>query len=402
MFDCRRNVETMSMNFRTRKFLLDHVQRTMDFYSNSVDPNGGFYQFFRDDGTVYDAKTRHLVSSTRFVFNNAMAFIHFSKDEYLERTRHGIDFIRQVHRNPQTEGYAWIVENDGTIIDDTNHCYGFAFALLAYACALKAGIAEARDWIRETYDVMEKHFWLEKPGLYASEATVDWKINDYRGQNDNMHACEAMLAAFEATDEQIYLERAKTLAQIMTESSEQLHFQVWEHFHLDWTPDFEYNKENRTNIFRVWGIQTGHQAEWAKLLLILDRYDPQDWHLERAVRLFDRALQYGWDEENGGLFYGYDLEGNLYDGDKYFWVQAESLATAALLADRLTDEKYWKWYDRIWEYSWKYFVDHQYGAWYRILKQNNEKYSDEKSPAGKTDYHTMGVCYEILNVIKDD
>ncbi len=26
--------------------------------------------------------------------------------------------------------------------------------------------------------------------------------------------------------------------------------------------------------------------------------------------------------------------------------------------------------------------------------------SDEKSPAGKTDYHTMGACYEVLNVLR--
>ena len=34
-----------------------------------------------------------------------------------------------------------------------------------------------------------------------------------------------------------------------------------------------------------------------------------------------------------------------------------------------------------------------------ILARDNRKYSDEKSPAGKTDYHTMGACYEVLNVI---
>jgi mannose/cellobiose epimerase-like protein (N-acyl-D-glucosamine 2-epimerase family) len=44
-------------------------------------------------------------------------------------------------------------------------------------------------------------------------------------------------------------------------------------------------------------------------------------------------------------------------------------------------------------------VDHEFGAWYRILTRDNRKYSDEKSPAGKTDYHTMGACYEVLNVL---
>ena len=54
----------------------------------------------------------------------------------------------------------------------------------------------------------------------------------------------------------------------------------------------------------------------------------------------------------------------------------------------------------IWAYSWKHFVDHMYRAWYHILTRENRKYSDEKSPAGKTDYHTIGGCYEVLNVIR--
>ncbi|MBV8660046.1 MAG: AGE family epimerase/isomerase, partial [Burkholderiales bacterium] len=56
--------------------------------------------------------------------------------------------------------------------------------------------------------------------------------------------------------------------------------------------------------------------------------------------------------------------------------------------------------DALWQYSWAHFVDHRYGAWYRILDRQNRKYSDEKSPAGKVDYHTMGACYEVLNVLK--
>ena len=42
---------------------------------------------------------------------------------------------------------------------------------------------------------------------------------------------------------------------------------------------------------------------------------------------------------------------------------------------------------------------HRHGAWYRILSQDNRKLSDEKSPAGKTDYHTMGACYEVLRAL---
>jgi mannose/cellobiose epimerase-like protein (N-acyl-D-glucosamine 2-epimerase family) len=81
-------------------------------------------------------------------------------------------------------------------------------------------------------------------------------------------------------------------------------------------------------------------------------------------------------------------------------VQAESLVAAALLHARTGDGGYAAWHDRLWSYSWEHFVDHEYGAWYRILTVDNRKYSDEKSPAGKVDYHTMGACHELLQLYR--
>ena len=107
----------------------------------------------------------------------------------------------------------------------------------------------------------------------------------------------------------------------------------------------------------------------------------------------------GWDEKNQGLFYGFAPNGDICDSDKYFWVQAESFAAAALLANRTQENRFWDWYNRIWDFSWNHMVDHEYGAWFRILDGNSKKYDNLKSPAGKTDYHTMGACYEVLNVI---
>ena len=388
-------------DFRSREFLIDHIAHTMAFYHPAcLDPAGGFFHFYRDDGSIYDRSTRHLVSSTRFVFNYAMAYKQFGLDEYLGGVRHGVDFLRKAHLNAQTGGYAWQLK-DGKVEDGTNHCYGLAFVVLAYSKAIEVGVEDAREYLNETWDLMEQHFWDPQHGLYADEATPDWVVSDYRGQNANMHACEAMLAAYEATKESRYLERASLLAENMVNRQAKLAGGlVWEHYTKDWAVDWEYNKGDRSNIFRPWGFQPGHQTEWAKLLLILDRHAPADWHLPRARELFDRAVELSWDERHGGLVYGFDVEGKFYDEDKYFWVQAESLATAALLADRTGESAYWQWYDKLWDYAWTNFVDHKYGAWYRILTPDNRKYNDEKSPAGKVDYHTMGACYEALNVIR--
>ena len=70
---------------------------------------------------------------------------------------------------------------------------------------------------------MERRFWEPRHGLYADEAAPDWSALDpYRGQNANMHACEALLAAFEATGDPRYLHRAEVLAKNITQRQAEL------------------------------------------------------------------------------------------------------------------------------------------------------------------------------------
>jgi len=386
--------------FNSKEFLLEHISSIMSFYHpRCIDKGvGGFFQNFRDDGSVYDSKTRHLVSSTRFIFNYAMAAKEFNNSEYLDVAQHGIDYLRQFHLNSKTGGYAWVL-NDKEIKDSTNYCYGLAFVLLAYSTAYKAGLSEAKNYIDETFNLMEKYFWSADDGLYYDEISADWsRVSEYRGQNANMHSCEALIMAFEATQEEKYLQRALLIARNICQRQAKLaDGLIWEHYDSDWQIDWLFNKDTPDDLFRPWGFQIGHLTEWAKLLIILERYANEDWLLIRAQELFDVAVNKGWNTNSGGLVYGIDPDGNVCDGDKYFWVQAESIAAAALLAKRTGNMSYWGWYNRIWEYSWNHMVDHEYGAWFRILDSDNNKYDNLKSPVGKTDYHTMGACYEVLN-----
>jgi mannose/cellobiose epimerase-like protein (N-acyl-D-glucosamine 2-epimerase family) len=398
-------------DFRSEAFLRAHIAHTMAFYHpRALDPHGGFYHYFSDDGTVYDAHHRHLVSSTRFVFNYAMAAREFSDDatraaDYRSAARHGLRYLRERHRDPSHGGYAWTLR-DGRPEDRSNHAYGVAFVLLAYASAARAGIAEAAPWIAETWELLETRFFEPAYGLYRDEADAAWRFSGYRGQNANMHLCEALLAAWQATGALRYLERAQLLADHMTRhQAGKAGGLVWEHYDDRWNVDWDYHRADPKHLFRPWGFQVGHQSEWAKLLLILAnelraRGQRLDWLLPRAQQLFDAAVARGWDAEAGGLYYGFAPDGTVCDDDKYFWVQAESLAAAARLAAASAAPRYWDWYQRLWVYAWAHFVDHDYGAWYRILDRDNRKYSHEKSPAGKTDYHTMGACYDVLDVLR--
>jgi mannose/cellobiose epimerase-like protein (N-acyl-D-glucosamine 2-epimerase family) len=382
-------------------FLQAHIRHTLAFYAPvALDPSGGFFHWFKDDGTVYDPRQRHLVSSARFVFNHAMAFRAFGDPEDQRRAAHGLRYLNEAHRRPASQGggYTWLLDHPTRdALDPTNHCYGLAFVLLAHAHASMAGVEGARAGIEDTFQLMEQRFWEPTHGLYADEADSAWTLSPYRGQNANMHSCEALLAAHEATGDTRYLERAALLAHnICVRQAERCGGSIWEHYDPDWQPDWDYNRHDPANLFRPWSYQVGHLTEWAKLLLILHRVRPEPWLVPRAMALFDEAWAIGWDATHGGLVYGFGQDGRVCDADKYFWVQAESFAAAAVLHLQTGEPRFAQAYEQLWAYSWQHFIDHVHGAWWRILSPDNRKLSDEKSPAGKTDYHTMGACHEVL------
>ena len=387
--------------FSQQNFLIDHIRSILNFYDPiCIDKKGGFYHFFKDDGKIYDSTTRHLVSSTRFVFNYAMAYMEFGDPKYLEFAQHGLEFLESAHKKNQ--GYAWLLQGD-KVLDDTNHAYGLAFVLLANAVSLKAGIESAFSRIESIWQLLEDFYWQQDYGLYIDEYNGDFsKADKYRGQNANMHMCEALLMCFEATQDTKFLSRAKLLTYNITViQANKTDGLIWEHYDENWEVDWNYNKDNPKHLFRPWGFQSGHQTEWSKLLLILHRLTATSWMLTRAEELFLKSVTTTWDDKYGGLCYGFAPDKSICDSDKYFWVQAESLAAAKLLYIATGKDLYENWYNRLWQYSWDHMICHQFGGWYRILDNKNNKYSDEKSPAGKTDYHTMGACYEVLRALRD-
>lgn len=386
-------------DFESADFLQDHISQTLSFYEDiAVDPAGGFFHCFEDDGRIYDRDLRHLVSSCRFIFDYSLAYSERGEPRHREKVMHGLQYLENAHRQPNGS-YAWQLRN-GVVIEGQVMAYGHAFVMIAAAFALDAGIDEARPILNHIWDFMEQHFWDDEHGAYGDEYNADMsELSPYRGQNANMHSCEGCIAAYRATGEALYLERAEALAYKFTvELADQTDGMIWEHYTEHWAPDYEYNKDKPNDLFKPWGIQPGHLVEWARLLLTLDAMRPQSWYLERAIALYGKAIEHGRDAELGGLVYGFAPDGTICAREKYYWVHSETVATAWRLYRRTGEETYRNDYHDAWQYAWDHLIDHEHGAWFRVLTPEGEKIDNQKSPPGKTDYHTLGVCWDILSV----
>ena len=383
--------------FESQEFLQNHIRSILDFYEpRVVAPEGGFYQCYLDNGEIFDPHSRQLVGSSRFVFNYATAYRFHGNANYLEWANWGLQYLQEKHQQPNGY-YAWLIEND-TVVDDRAMAYGHAFVLLSAASCVRVGIKSAEKMLNETWDFLERYFWEESGGAYADERNSSLtELDPYRGQNANMHLCEALLAAWQATRNTRYLDRAESLAtRFAFDLAAQSGGLVWEHYNQDWQVDLNFNRDKPNDRYKPWGFQPGHQVEWSKLLLILNAERPNPKWVARAIELYDEAISVGWDNEYGGIVYGVAPDGQPCASEKYFWVHAEAIATAWRLYQKTGENRYLQDYQRIWGWSWKHLIDHTYGAWFRVRRRDGSAIDNKKSPLGKADYHTLGACWDIL------
>ena len=117
----------------------------------------------------------------------------------------------------------------------TKQAYGHAFVLLAASSAMCVGHPDAPRLLADVTQVIEERFWDKAAGATTEEYNPDWSpMGTYRGQNSNMHLTEALMAAFEATGERCYLDKAESIASLIIDRHARNEgWRVAEHFTED-------------------------------------------------------------------------------------------------------------------------------------------------------------------------
>ena len=388
------------VTFHDPEWVRSNIERILTFYHpECIDTTHGGYiaQFDEESGDIYDTQSKHLVATCRFIANYSLGDQVVGLDWCRSAAEHGVDFLLDRFRDDERGGFHWIL--DGTeVVDSTRVCYGHAFALLALARAKDAGVGSRDIPLNETADLIMDRFWEEEHGLCKSEYDADWQRADsYRGQNANMHMCETMIAAYEATGAERYLDRAMTIAKALTVTlTQETDGLIWEHYTSDWDHDFAYNRDDPRDTFRPWGYQPGHQIEWAKLLAVLARHREPEWLARRAEELFRAAVDEGWDQDRGGFYYSLDLDMGPVVTEEYSWKVAEAIGAAAVLSEQTNDDYYTEWYDTFWSYAVAELVHPENGNWYTKATETNEPVPTKDGIAVEPGYHPIGACLESL------
>ena len=373
-----------------RAWLAQRADDLFTLFERSPHPRGGFCDLDRAGEPLADNPARPIHTTARMAHCFAIGTL-LGRPGAPEILDNAMQFLWTRHRDATRGGYFWSVD-DTAPVDRNKQAYGHAFVLLAASSAMTVGHPLAAPMLADISEILDTRFWEPRHGASAEEFGPDWTpVPGYRGQNANMHLTEALMAAFEATGERLYLDRAESIADlVIRRSAGAAGWRVPEHYTEDWQVDPHYQGNE---MFRPAGTTPGHALEWSRLILQLwclgDRR--LDWLPPASAALFDRAMALGWDETHGGLFYTLDWDDRPLRRMKLWWPHCEGIGAAHFLNAHVPEADAEAAYRRLWGVVSRAFLDRRNGGW-------QEELAEDMTPAftlfpGKADvYHALQAC----------
>jgi mannose/cellobiose epimerase-like protein (N-acyl-D-glucosamine 2-epimerase family) len=254
--------------------------------------------------------------------------------------------------------------------------YDHSFVVLAGATAAVAGHPRGRALLDRALDRLETSFWDDERGLLVDVWDRSWQqLEPYRGANANMHGVEAMLAAADATGDDLWQTRALRVAETLVHKHAREHqWRLPEHFDERWQVLPEYNKDDPAHPFRPYGATVGHWLEWSRLLLHLRHglTEPPAWLLDDSRSLFDAAVAEGWSVDGApGFVYTVDADGAPVVRARLHWVVCEAIAAAAAWRAEQPSADTDGWLATWWAYAREYLIDIRGGSWRHELGADN-------------------------------
>lgn len=268
---------------------------------------GGFVERLDSQGRADRAAARRVRVQARQIYCFAKAAQIGWYPDGREIALKGLEYLLAKAKSPDGQpGFVHLLARDGTVINPLRDTYDHAFVLLAlasvYALDRDAQIRTEIDSLTSFLDrkVRSPHGgFLE--GLPASMP---------RRQNPHMHLFEAMIAAFDATHDAAFQNRAgEFFALFLSNFYDKQKHVLGEYFEEDWS-----------RIEPV-SVEPGHQAEWVWLLLGFERITGCPTGRYRN-ELLASALRYS-DDATGCLIDEGDADGNIRQYTRRCWPQTE-------------------------------------------------------------------------------
>ncbi|MGE0408941.1 MAG: AGE family epimerase/isomerase [Amphiplicatus sp.] len=349
---------------------------------------GGFIEEFALNGRDAALPEKRLRVSCRQIYAFSHAVLLGDQDGK-NHIANGVEFLVGKGWQGPDKGFARRLARDGAVADPTPDLYDHAFALFAFAWAFRATKERGYlDWAHKTLDFVETHMAHESGEGFAHQLPMTGP----RIQNPHMHLLEASLAAYEASGQARFGERAHDIAALFSRRF----------FDPETGTLGEYFDDNWRRVAGDKGrvCEPGHQFEWAWILDNCGRLLGLEFPEEiRALTGFGEKR--GIDPKSRAVYMAVRDDGAALDKSSRVWANTERLKAAVALYEREGDDP-----SRIFEESAGLLLDRYFtptkshpiptGAWIDAFDGDGRPVS-ATIPAS-TLYHVLLAFAEMLRV----
>ena len=372
------------------------LNNVVPFWSeHSIDKEyGGYFTCLDRQGNVYDTD-KFIWLQNRQIWTYSMLYNRLDRqEEWLKIAKHGADFLAKNGRDDLGNWY-FALDRVGQPLVQPYNIFSDCFAAMAFSqYALASGEENAKEIALQAYNNVLRRQHNPKgkynkafPGTRSLKSlAVPMILANLSLEMDWLLESDRLETVLEATVQEVMSDFLDTETGLMYENV---------------TPQGKH-----LDCFDGRLINPGHgiEAMWF-VMDIANRGQDLDL-INQAVDVVLNILEFSWDREYQGIYYFMDAQGHplhqLEWDQKLWWVHLETLV-ALLMGFNLTGrQECLDWFEKVHNYTWKHFVDDDYGAWFGYLNREGKVLLNLKGGKWKGFFHVpraLYICWQQLETL---
>lgn len=391
----------------------------------SIDSEFGGYLTSFDDHGIFDGNgVKNIVTQSRMVWGFSHLYKYAADNDrsaMKDAAHHGMRFLIDKFWDNKFGGFYWLLNRDGSIKDGAKLTYGESFAMYALSeYYLVFRNPEALIYAELVFDYLQKYATDTLNGGYFENIERDWTISpsgqnagDRKSLDIHMHLLEAYTTLYKATNKEIHKRKLQEVYNLI--KAHMVHMEKGYGYNQF---DASFKKLPAINIPRTWNAERetneildipadttsyGHNVElsWLADLALCTIGSRKEEDTKLLMKLLDHALDFGYDNEFGGVYRDGIADQKAVILDKEWWQNFESMAGFLNGYRNYSDQRYLDAFIQIWSFIKAHFMDYEIGESRQLLNRKGQPIVANLGNPWKGIYHTgraLAECIDHLSV----
>lgn len=353
---------------------------------------GGYFTCLDTKGEVFDTD-KFVWLQCREVWCFSMLYNELEpRTEWLELALLGAEFLKKNGRDEDGNWY-FSLDREGKPLIQACNIFSDCFAAMAFGQLYKAtGNAEYAEIAKNTFVNILKRKANPK-GRYSKSYPG---TRDLQGFSLPMILSNLVLEIEHVLDpklvEKTIKEGIDTVMNVFYNEDLKL---ILENITLD--GQFSNSFEGRL-------VNPGHGLEALWFIMDLAERKQDKEMIRKAVDISLQIMDFGWDEQYGGIFYFKDINGyppqQLEWDQKLWWVHLEAIVCMLKGYEHTGDQRCWEWFEKLHTYAWSHFQDKRDGEWFGYLNRQGEVLLQLKGGKWKGCFHVPRALFKSWKVFE--